>query len=437
MGGNERRAHSISRGCLAFAVSLRNDVCLVSPPPPQMADKTKYFTVLGLPKTCSDADILKAFRAYSLRWHPQRNRDPNAVERLAEVCEAYQVLSDVRYRSLYERNGEKGPRFEGFKPAAPDSVFQGFWGKYGGEGVVQKYLAKEGDCTAQPPDFKPTIDQLEGVHGFNKMFNGDKIPWIDPWAPPIPAEQPGLSGASIREQMMAQWKTKRDGGAPAGAAPPARAASGSGPSSARHNAQRRMHSASSAPPFGEPEDPPPGVDRAREEPRADTLAPDMQVLLFGLRSASHHNGKTGRVQGVAGERYTVLLDDGTTLNVRPANLMQMPRVTAVGAAEAPNCKGVVTNFDADTQLYEVQLVTGESASLRPGHVVLSQGACVMVVGLSGAAQYNGKWGKVLEVDWEASRYLLKLDAKTQIRVKWENARICTPALGDPSSARLD
>ena len=48
---------------------------------------------------------------------------------------------------------------------------------------------------------------------------------------------------------------------------------------------------------------------------------------------------------------------------------------------------------------------------------------VRIEGLTGAAQYNGKWGKILEVDREACRYQLQLDAGKQLKVKWENVRV--------------
>lgn len=54
-------------------------------------------------------------------------------------------------------------------------------------------------------------------------------------------------------------------------------------------------------------------------------------------------------------------------------------------------------------------------------------ACVplrrRIEGLSGAAQYNGQWGRVAEVDEDAGRYQLELGFGKQLKVRWENVRV--------------
>eukprot|EP00667_Euglena_gracilis_P009774 EG_transcript_9937 len=367
-----------------------------------------YFQVLGLPKTCYEADLLKAFRAYSLRWHPQRNRAPDAIGKFAEVCEAFQILIDARFKSVYERLGPEGPRFEGFTPAAPDTVFKGFWRKYGGEDIVQQYLAKGGDSVEEPDDFQPTIERLEALHKFKELYKGDHLPDVNPWRPAAtPTAGASLSGAGIREQMMAQWRQKQGPGS-----------TGPGPGTPTG---RRQVSA-----MGRPRDvPDPGWSPREEDPRI-CLAPHTRVLLVGLKSAAQHNGKTGLVEGVSGDRYTVTLDDGSSLNVRPPNVVQMPKVRLLGNVE--DDRGVVVGFDADTQRYEVQTALGTIVAAKPATLVLANHTCVMITGLSDAAQYNGKWGKVLDFDAATSRYLVKVDANTQLRVRLDNARIATPPL---------
>eukprot|EP00668_Euglena_longa_P016657 GGOE01020945.1.p1 GENE.GGOE01020945.1~~GGOE01020945.1.p1 ORF type:complete len:375 (+),score=108.34 GGOE01020945.1:99-1223(+) len=370
-----------------------------------------YFQLLGLPKTCYESDVLKAFRAYSLRWHPQRNRALDAIGKFAEVCEAYQILIDPRFKSVYERLGAEGPRFEGFTPSAPDTVFRGFWRKYGGEEIVQQYLAQGGDSVEEPGDFLPTIEKLEAIHKFKEMYKGDVMPEINPWRPnATPTAGASLSGASIREQMMAQWRQKQ-GPSTVGSPGSAGGAGGS----------RRQVSA-----MGRPRDvPDPKWSPAEEDSRVG-ISPHTRVLLVGLHNASHHNGKTGLVEGISGDRYTVTLDDGSSLNVRPPNLVQMPKVRILGNVE--DDRGVVVGFDADTQRYEVQTALGAIVSAKPANIVLCNHTCVMIMGLADAAQYNGKWGKVLDFDADTGRYLVKLDDKAQLRVRLDNARIATPPL---------
>jgi len=67
------------------------------------AEAYDYYEELGVPEGANDADLKKAFRAASLKWHPDRNQgDPSAEERFKRVNEAYQVLSNPEQRARYD-----------------------------------------------------------------------------------------------------------------------------------------------------------------------------------------------------------------------------------------------------------------------------------------------------------------------------------------------
>jgi molecular chaperone DnaJ len=72
-----------------------------------MADRDLY-SVLGVDRGASDADIKKAFRRLAQQWHPDVNQDPAAQARFKEINEAYQVLSDPRRRQSYDMFGQAG-----------------------------------------------------------------------------------------------------------------------------------------------------------------------------------------------------------------------------------------------------------------------------------------------------------------------------------------
>jgi DnaJ-class molecular chaperone len=76
------------------------------------------YTVLGIAKGASEADIKKAFRRAAKIHHPDRNRDdPKAADRFAELNSAYEILGDNAKRAQFDR-GEIGadgkPAFRGF-----------------------------------------------------------------------------------------------------------------------------------------------------------------------------------------------------------------------------------------------------------------------------------------------------------------------------------
>ena len=67
-----------------------------------------YYGVLGVQKSASDADIKKAYRKLALKYHPDKNKAPEAEEKFKEVAEAFEVLSDPEKRQVYDQFGEEG-----------------------------------------------------------------------------------------------------------------------------------------------------------------------------------------------------------------------------------------------------------------------------------------------------------------------------------------
>ncbi len=86
-----------------------------------------YYEVLGIPRTADAAEIKKAYRGLAMKYHPDRNADPQAAERFKEINAANEILSDPEKRARYDRFGHAGVEngagpggFEGF------SNFEGF-----------------------------------------------------------------------------------------------------------------------------------------------------------------------------------------------------------------------------------------------------------------------------------------------------------------------
>ena len=69
-----------------------------------------FYAILGVEKNASEDDIKKAYRRMALRFHPDKNKEPDAEEKFKEIAEAYEVLSDADKRAAYDRYGEEGLR---------------------------------------------------------------------------------------------------------------------------------------------------------------------------------------------------------------------------------------------------------------------------------------------------------------------------------------
>jgi DnaJ family protein B protein 11 len=67
-----------------------------------------FYKILEIQRSASPADIKKAYRAQSLKWHPDKNPDDkSAVDKFTDVSAAYEVLSDADKRRKYDRCGEE------------------------------------------------------------------------------------------------------------------------------------------------------------------------------------------------------------------------------------------------------------------------------------------------------------------------------------------
>ncbi len=73
-----------------------------------MASKADYYETLGVARTASGDEIKRAYRQAALKYHPDRNKAPEAEQRFKEASEAYEVLSDGEKRARYDRYGHAG-----------------------------------------------------------------------------------------------------------------------------------------------------------------------------------------------------------------------------------------------------------------------------------------------------------------------------------------
>jgi curved DNA-binding protein len=73
-----------------------------------MADPKEYYRILGISETATPKEIKIAYRTLSLRYHPERIRDPvsklHVNEKIEKINEAYGVLPDPVKRKEYDQS---------------------------------------------------------------------------------------------------------------------------------------------------------------------------------------------------------------------------------------------------------------------------------------------------------------------------------------------
>ncbi len=142
-----------------------------------MTTKSDYYEVLGVSRNANSEDIKKAFRQQALKYHPDRNDDPNASEKFKEAAEAYQILSDAEQRAAYDRFGHAG-----VKNGAGAQGFSGFEG-FGGFGDI--FDAFFGGATRSGPragrdlEYEVTISFDKAAFGAEERLKLNRIEACD------------------------------------------------------------------------------------------------------------------------------------------------------------------------------------------------------------------------------------------------------------------
>lgn len=70
-----------------------------------------YYEVLSVERQASGDEIKRAYRRMAMKYHPDRNpNDKDAEAKFKECAEAYEVLSNVERRAIYDKYGHAGLR---------------------------------------------------------------------------------------------------------------------------------------------------------------------------------------------------------------------------------------------------------------------------------------------------------------------------------------
>lgn len=79
-----------------------------------------YYEVLGVARDADNIAIKDAFRQLALKYHPDRNKSPDAEARFKEIAEAYAILSNKKKRADYDARG-----FAGVSDFSTEDLFSG------------------------------------------------------------------------------------------------------------------------------------------------------------------------------------------------------------------------------------------------------------------------------------------------------------------------
>lgn len=108
-----------------------------------------YYDILGVNKDATDAEIKKAYKKLSIKWHPDKHvndtpeKQKEAEEKFKEISEAYSVLSDKDKRAKYDN---------------PNSNYNDGWGSY--EDAFNMFRNRYANNKRQPKKGTNTVADL-------------------------------------------------------------------------------------------------------------------------------------------------------------------------------------------------------------------------------------------------------------------------------------
>ena len=160
------------------------------------------YTLLGLKKGATDAEIRKAYRALAKKLHPDVNPDPKAADRFKKISAAYSLLTDKDMRARYDSGqvdgqgqqqnpfagggfgnagfGQRGPNGQagGFQGGGFDDMGDIFSSLFGMQGGGNRGGARLRPKKGADIRFALTIDFVDAIKGTVKsvqMGSGRKL----------------------------------------------------------------------------------------------------------------------------------------------------------------------------------------------------------------------------------------------------------------------
>ena len=128
-----------------------------------------YYDVLGVSKSSTAAEIKAAYRKLALKWHPDRNKTPDAEKKFKEINQAYEVISDPKKKEVYDQVGHEGYTSRGTGgPAA---------GGYSSGPFSYTYSSQGGSASSEGFDFggfSDPFDIFEQFFGFGTQQRGSR-----------------------------------------------------------------------------------------------------------------------------------------------------------------------------------------------------------------------------------------------------------------------
>ncbi len=122
--------------------------------------KRDYYELLEVEKTASKDEIKKAYRKQAIQFHPDKNAgNKEAEEKFKAATEAYEVLSDEKKRSAYDRFGFAGVEGAGGGGHDYSTVYRDFEDIFGDMGGIFESFFGGGSTRSRRSGGGPSVQR--------------------------------------------------------------------------------------------------------------------------------------------------------------------------------------------------------------------------------------------------------------------------------------
>ena len=129
-----------------------------------------YYSILGVPKTSSPAQIRQTYRQLALSFHPDKNKCEGAVEAFQAIGSAYEVLSDRERRGQYDRKVQEERKVQEYRREQGDGWGQEYRHSYEDfEDSYRRGGARSRDCQ-EDHSCDEEEDTMRGSYGRKSFY---------------------------------------------------------------------------------------------------------------------------------------------------------------------------------------------------------------------------------------------------------------------------
>ncbi|WAM08738.1 DnaJ C-terminal domain-containing protein [Mycoplasmopsis cynos] len=144
-----------------------------------MSTKRDYYEILGVNKNATEKEIKTAYRSLAKQYHPDKLKDGTSDQKMKELNEAYEILSNSEKRNIYDKYGRDAANGRAGSGGFDASGFEGFQRGFGGfEDIFENIFGGFGSSSRKSSYNQPQRgddEKIVKVISFMQSIQGDTL----------------------------------------------------------------------------------------------------------------------------------------------------------------------------------------------------------------------------------------------------------------------